>query len=216
MTDDTPSAVEPFPKSRRMRRPDGSLRVPPGERCNARTKGKDRHLCTYKAGYKTDHPGIGRCYLHGGCSPSHAGRYSTVKLTSLRELIAQFERDPDPLNVLPELAAMRALFQDFIDRYTTWSTALLAWYEDSVRGGNSERPRQILDISDAAKLLAEATKIVERVERIRAANAISRPDLARVLTEMARVVERYVMDPAFTPEARLQGIRDAWLAIRVA
>jgi len=216
VSDDAKATAEPFPKSRRMRRADGSLRVPPGERCNARTHAKDHHLCQLRAGHGTDHPGIGRCRRHGGCTPSRSGRYSTVKHESLHQLIAQFEADPDPLNILPELAAMRALFQDFVDRYTTWSTALLAWYEDSIRGGNSDRPRQILDISDAAKLLAEATKIVERVERIRAANAISRPDLARVLTEMARVVERYVMDQSLTPEARLQGIRDAWLAIRVA
>jgi hypothetical protein len=48
--------------------------------------------------------------------------------------------------------------------------------------------------------------VVERIEKARSQNAISRPDLVRVMQEMGRVVERYVRDPE-----TLERIRDGWL-----
>lgn len=166
-------------------------------------------VCTRPAGWGTDHAGLGRCKLHGGAKPIKTGRYSTIKREQLRNLIEQHEADPDPLNILPELAVTRALFQDFIERYDKWRDALLAWHESFGREG--EKPMQMLDISDAYRIVSEATKIVERIEKIRAANAISRPDLFRVIGEMGRVVERFVTDPVM-----LEKIKDGWLSIRVA
>lgn len=90
------------------------------------------------AGRRTAHPGEGRCWLHGGVRKGkdgqvadrrvHLGRYGALANQRLRELIAQHEADPDPLNLLPEVAALRALFQDFIERYDTHTAALLAWH----------------------------------------------------------------------------------------
>jgi hypothetical protein len=50
------------------------------------------------------------------------------RAAAIRDLIAAHEADPDPLNLLPEIAALRALFQDFIERYETMTAALLAWH----------------------------------------------------------------------------------------
>lgn len=183
-----------------------------------------------------------------------------MKREQLRSLIEQHEADPDPLNIFPELAAARALFQDYIDRYEQWSAALIAWhqsfqvqrpiqpdkaeaflevidnYEEAIAmqselterqqkclalarefvsamrepSGNN-KPHQILDIGDAYRILSEVTKIVARIENVRAANAISRPDLIRVMTEMSRVVQAHVNDPEV-----LEKIKSGWLAIRVA
>jgi len=214
-----------------------------------------------EAGWGTDHLGQGRCKLHGGATPIKHGRYSLIRRDGIRELIEQHEKDPDPLNILPELAAARALFQDFIERYDENTEALLAWHasyeqnpkviaedtriafesciddlEEYLRseGEPTERqtdglakarkfiakmaepagetkPRQVLDISDAYRIVSEITKIVERIEKIRSQNAISRPELLRVMTEMGRVVERYVEDKDV-----LGKIKDGWIGIRVA
>lgn len=51
------------------------------------------------------------------------------------------------------------------------------------------RPREILDIADAYRMAAEATKIVERVEKIRNRGAVPRTDFVRVMTELGRTVE---------------------------
>jgi hypothetical protein len=204
--------------------------------------------------------GSGPCKLHGGATPVRHGRYSTLKREALRDLIEKHQADPDPLNIFPELAAARALFQDFIERYDEWRDGLLAWHEtyrasgrpipgdlrtafDSAldeyeallneRGESTERqekdlkkarefvsliasptegkPIQILDIADAYRILSEVTKIAERIERVRAANAISRPDLMRLMQEMGRVVARYVAD-----EETREKIQDGWLSIRAA
>jgi len=132
------------------------------------------------------------------------GRYSRLKTEQLRSLIAEYENDPDPLNLMAELATARALFQDFTDRYVESVDALILWS----RSGDAAKPTQILDISTGCKMVSEITKIVERIEKIKASNAISRPELMRVLTEMSRVVESFVDDPAV-----LKAIKDAWLGI---
>lgn len=234
--------------------------APTATTCGAKTRAGS--ACSKAAGWRTPHPGEGRCYLHGGLTPVKHGRYSTVTHTRIRELIAQHEADPDPLNLLPEIAALRALFQDFIERYDVFVGALVAWHADwslrrrplpeelliafervvdewenaiaeqgeegatdrqradaasarkflaILRGAEqSTKPHQVLDLADAHRILAEIGKMVERVEGLRAANAISRPELNRVITEMGRVVETYVDDEA----AKLK-IREGWLAIRV-
>jgi hypothetical protein len=46
----------------------------------------------------------------------------------IRDLIAAHEADEDPLNILPEIAALRALFQEFIERYDEQTEALIAWH----------------------------------------------------------------------------------------
>lgn len=207
----------------------------PTETCNAKTRRGT--LCRQKAGARTDHVGAGRCFLHGGKSLVKHGRYSTIKRESLKTLIEQHEADPDPLNILPELAAARALFQDFVERYDEWADALTAWhasFSDAYRAeielrcaahdaatcpflGPDPRERfdgkpvQILDVADAYRIVSEITKIVERIEKVRAANAISRADLLRVMQEMGRVVQRFVTDGP-----TLEQIKDGFLAIRVA
>ena len=106
----------------------------------SRAEAHDRPICgaTTRAGTPCRRPagwgtanagnetrvGVGRCKLHGGRSPVRHGRYSKIKREELRDLIAQYEADPDPLNLLPELAAVRALFHDFVDRYEETTAAL--------------------------------------------------------------------------------------------
>lgn len=203
--------------------------------------------------------------MHGGTKPGDprvkSGRYSMVSHPRIAELIAAHEADPDPLNLLPEIAALRALFQDFIERYSSFTEALIAWHADwqlrrrplpeelviafervvdewenaiaedgeeatdrqradaaaarkflaLLRSSeDAQKPRQVLDLADAHRILAEIGKMVERVENLRAANAISRPELNRVITEMGRVVEAFVTD-----DAQKMKVREGWLAIRV-
>lgn len=216
----------------------------PGK-CNSSLRNKPGKRCGQRAGHKTDHPGVGRCWLHAGRPPSHA-RYSSIKTRALRELYERHIDDPDPLNIEPELAQARAIFQDFIERYDAWREALLAWHESYRAGGATYsdavrrlreaistkdpakiqaalealeeaslavagKPTQILDQADAYRILSEITKIVERMERIKAQNAISRPELLRVMSEMGRVVERHVAEKEIREK-----IRDGWLGIHIA
>lgn len=98
---------------------------PSTPRCGA--KNRQGQPCGNAAGFKTDHVGEGRCHLHGGKTPAPTGRYATVKRPRVRELLDQFEADPDPLNLLPEAQLLRALLTDFIERYDQQDQMLTRW-----------------------------------------------------------------------------------------
>ena len=98
----------------------------PQATCDANGK-RGAGPCRHPAGFRTDHPGVGRCYLHGGRSPAPTGRYSKIKRPRFRDLIQEFTDDPDPLNLLPEVQLLRALVTDFIDRWEEQDTMLTRW-----------------------------------------------------------------------------------------
>lgn len=194
--------------------PDKKSKLPtiaPDTTCNGIVR-SGLAYCRQPAGANTDHRGQGRCKLHGGANPVKHGRYSTVKSTALRDLIRHFDADPDLLNIEREVSVLRAIWVDWVNRYAEWRDALLAWHESFTDPDRETepKPRQVLDLADGYRIVAEVTKAVERIERIRAANAISRPEFGRVMAEMGRVVEAHVRDPQV-----LEKIRDGWLAIRV-
>jgi hypothetical protein len=220
-------------------------------------------ICRNPAGFRTDHFGPGYCFLHGGAAENTSnlthGRYSKILKTDIGKAIAQHDLDPDPLNMLPELAAARAVFEEFIARYEEVSAQLEAWFEsytgykltpqrivaldyilkdyESLSNPNERsdltngmfhlcrefvdkllpmidkppRPHTILDISDAMRHLEAITKIVERIERVKAQNAISQKDFFRVMGEMGRVVNTVIQD-----EVLKQRIHREWLSIKIA
>ena len=179
--------------------------------CGSPRRQGDGAPCTRPSGWGTTHPGEGHCKLHGGSNPIKSGRYSKVTRERIRELIAQFEDDPNPLDMTPELAACRALFQDYIERYDGFVEALMAWHASYDGERPTAKPRQILDIADAYRIIAEITRIVKRIEDVSAASAISRADFYRVMTEMGRAVDLNVEDPVIREK-----IHDAWMEIRLA
>lgn len=153
--------VEPQPHGDSL--PPGRKIAPPSTpRCGA--KNRQGKPCGNAAGFKTDHPGTGRCHLHGGLTPAPTGRYSSVSRPRVKELLEKFEADPDPLNLLPEAQLLRALLHDYIDRYdkqdemlTRWNLSFekgfqSAWQEwwRSVRADAIEREDDL-----SAELLAE-------------------------------------------------------------
>lgn len=94
--------------------------------CGAKTRAGTP--CRKPLGWGTDHPGQGRCKLHGGATPIKHGRYSSIQRPRLRELLDQFETDPAPLDLLPEVKLLRALLTDFVERYDQITDATLAWH----------------------------------------------------------------------------------------
>lgn len=69
--------------------------------------------CKNPAGFRTHHPGEGKCYLpgHGGCSigrPLIHGRYAKGLHGRLGKKIQEHLNDPNPLDLRPELAVLRA------------------------------------------------------------------------------------------------------------
>lgn len=70
--------------------------------CGARTR-RGTH-CTREAGWGTDHLGIGRCKLHGGCTPNHAKAAAEEKARRLRAMYAPVPIT-DPAGRMAEVTA---------------------------------------------------------------------------------------------------------------
>ena len=167
--------------------------------------------CSARAGGGTEHLGQGRCRHHGGNSQITHGRYSAIDRPRIRELYEHFRADPDPLDVTDELHMARALLRDYIERYDAWSEAFLAWHASFLAEDVAPKPRQILDLADAVRFIDIISRIVERIEKVRSDQHISRKDFFRLVSEYARIVKARVPD-----DAVLEQIQDDWLQVRLA
>lgn len=151
---------------------------------------KREKYCGARAGHGTAHKGVGRCFQHGGLSANGDGRVTTgrnsrVKPTVLGKLIEQERNRVDPLDLSGELATLRALVADLRTRH-------------------ADTPDTAAEVT-----LAESIgRMVERIERIRSANAVSRPELNRIMHELWRALDARVEDE----DVKAQ-IREDWLAI---
>lgn len=130
--------------------------------------------------------------------------------------MAQLERESESeqLNILPEARLIRALASDFVTRYTELVDALIAWNKADAREAlwskTQPRPQRIPDIAEASKLLVDAAQVVDRIHKQRSANAVSRADLLRILSEMGRTVELHVTD-----DTTRERIKAGWQTIRL-
>jgi hypothetical protein len=184
---------------------------PPAPRCGATNRqGKP---CGALAGAGTDHLGQGRCKFHGGANPIRSGRYSKVDRPRIRELYEEFATDPDPLDVIAELHMARALLRDYLERYDEWKEAFLAWHLSfrTVAEQENPKPREVLDLADAVRIIDTISKVVSRIEKVRSDSAISRKDFFRLVSEYARIVEARVGD-----DQVLEQIKNDWLQVRLA
>ena len=86
------------------------------------------------------------------------------KREELRSLIEEYAADPDPLNLVEELAALRALLTDYLARPDA-------------------------EHKEAVGFLEAISRVVKRIEDVRSQDAISRPELARIYQEMWRAVQ---------------------------
>lgn len=179
---------------------------PPTDTCNARKKDGSGH-CTQPAGSRTDHPGEGRCWLHGGATPIRHGRYSTISRERLRDLVDQYREDPDPLDLTAELAVARSLLHNYLEREEELQEAFLKWNTERMAEG--KKPHRPPSLEDAIGLVSEISKIVKRIEDIRSQDALSRPELARIYSEMYRAVQMCADDDT------AQEIARAWQQIRL-
>jgi len=153
-------------------------------------KRRTKTPCSQPAGWGTDHAGEGRCKLHGGSStgrPIIHGRYSVKHRESLQSKTDEFLNDPEPGNLMSELALARAFLQDFLDRVT----------EGSI---NKETREHLFD------MIESVGKLVERISRILNQTALTQGELQFLQARLVDLVIKYIDDPnkqaAFLGELR--------------
>lgn len=185
-------------------------------RCTARSK---------RTGLRCHHwasQGYTVCHMHGagtharpGGRPLTHGRHSRLSVTRLGPAMAAFAADPEPLSLYAELALARALLEDFVLRYDAFSAALLAWHASFTlpavdEGGNPvvvAKPRQMLDVSDAVRIISDIGRLVERIDTMERGPLVTQRDMIALVRVMRGVVERRV-DPV-----TMQHIEEEWRAL---
>lgn len=149
--------------------------------------------------------------------------WRTQDLEVLTDVLAEYE------GVLRERGEWE---ESTMASYCARAQALVANMTEAYTG----KPREVLDISDAHRMAVEASKMVERIEKIRARGAVSQQDFARVMTEIGRAAEgalspsrvRGALQDAGiltdgVTEAQMtevadqlrNGLSDSWMGIRV-
>lgn len=138
-------------------------------------KKKNGEPCRNPAGFKTDHVGEGRCFLHGGRMPIKHGRYSQVK-GHLGEKIQEHLERPDPLNLLPELASLMALLEIWLQK--------------------NEEPEDVAQaMSGAIPLVDGIRKTVDTIHKMQTRELLTSREMEMGLMEIARIVAEEVRDP---------------------
>ena len=105
--------------------------------------------CTRPAGWGTDHPGYGRCKLHGGCVPS--GRKAALdaagaELEALRRIRSVVAREPvEPVAAADALAVGVAIGEAFARMREAAGRASSAWALGFTEG---ELARLLLALAD--------------------------------------------------------------------
>jgi hypothetical protein len=106
-------------------------RIGPVPLCGAKRR-QGEGTCRKPAGAGTDHPGVGRCRLHGGCTPSHrrAGQDRRIE-EGARTMLERENLVPvdNPLQQLQMLAAEVVAWKDILG---TKVEELGAWSHDDV------------------------------------------------------------------------------------
>ena len=181
----------------RIRKPPADAPLPmkkPDAKCNGRKRSGG--YCRQPAGWRTDHPGQGRCRKHGGNTVKGTithGWYSNITHTRVKDILSGLAKiEADAMDLLPEVHLLRAMTVDYINRYDEFQEALMAWYTDP---DSNSRPRRIMDIQDASHLIESISRVAQRLHQIQSEGSISLETFKRVTEQMGMVVARHVLDP---------------------
>lgn len=154
---------------------EGGLSVKnPMKLCGAKTRGGSE--CRKQAGWGTGHAGEGRCRLHGGNAgrPIETGRYSLRHRASLEEKATAFLSDSAPGDLTGELALMRALLQDYLERFP--DTA----------------PLSLENIQHIYEMLESIGRTVERIARILNQTALTQAEVQFLKARLVDLAVKYV------------------------
>lgn len=80
-------------------------------KCNAPTAKGSK--CQQPAGYQTDHPGLGKCTMHGGNTPV----WQDTSNDNLLSKVQQYVDDPDIFDARQELATLRVTIEELMRQF---------------------------------------------------------------------------------------------------
>jgi hypothetical protein len=131
------------------------------------------------------------------------------------------EKDPDPLNLLPEVHLLRSLIIDFVERYDEFTEALIDWHESWKEYGwedSHKKPRKVVDILTAAKFIGEIGGLVDKIQKQKQEGTITLDTLNRVMeqigVEVVGAAQEAIAD-ATERSAFLAAFERRWSSVRL-
>lgn len=128
----------------------------PDKLCNARTP---TGYCHMPAGFKTDHPGKDRCYLHGGRAgrPISHGLYSNKLNSDLLTEYKNLVNDPMLIDLYGEFAFAKTMMGNFIESIQ----AKLISFEGDI--WTTANDKGVMIVSPEAKILISMLETISRL-----------------------------------------------------
>lgn len=192
------------------------------ERCGAKAKSTGQ-TCQKSAGWGTDHRGAGRCRIHGGATPITHGRYSSIKRPSWVERVERFKADPDPLNLLDEVALLRAFVEDLIERWESIygvDGALLAWHEsfNNPNADHAPKPRQMPDFSSLTSVVDKVGGMVDRIQKHKTEGSITLVTLNRIVEQFGADLISAIQETKIDADSStrlLEAVERRWASVKL-
>ena len=119
--------------------------------------------------------------MHGGTNPGRPilhGRFSLTHRQALAEKVQRFLDDPRPGDLTAELALMRALLQDYLDRFPDGT------------------PLPAKEIARVMEWIETIGRLVERIARILSTTALTSAEVQLLQARIVDLLVKYVDDPA--------------------
>ena len=182
----------------------------PDKHCGAKIPNQDR-LCMQPKGFKTDHVGEGRCKYHGGATPIVHGRYSKIERTSIVDKAAEYERDPDLLNIDREIAYLRAVWDRMVANHAQQVDSFEDFME-AIRTGDDEAVAEMGDTALDAfpslnmEFFNHLVKAVRTSHEMRYAKKYSVPveELNSIMLDMFQLINDVFVRWNIPQEARIE------------
>jgi hypothetical protein len=153
--------------------------------------GKREKYCKARAGARTDHVGLGRCWVHGGMSQNAAamkhGKHAKIATPAMRQAIELAEKLSNPLDMIPTLARARGVLEYAIDNY--------------------DRSKSDIALSDLTRAIDTASKVAYRIEQTR--GMIPKDRVRLFMLQLAEILNSDVKDEHLRARllAKIDGIR---------
>ena len=145
--------------------------------CGAQCKSTGKP-CQNIAGKGTDHVGEGRCRHHGGATPIQHGLYSKIRRARLGKRMADIAGRSDLLRLDQEVAMMKVLLEQLLERDQSRVAALHAWHLTT-----SGAFKTLVETNDASQI-RDALLALRAAEPLRPAEL---PDLVIVATLVEKI-----------------------------
>lgn len=191
----------------------------PGPKCGAKCK-QSPGKCQNAAGFRTDHHGQGKCFLHGGASPIKHGIYSSIQRYKLADRINELKTDPELLTLLSEVALLKALTEDLVTRWEDIfgpEGALMTWWMNG-REQKKRPPPNMPDFLTIGVMVEKVVHAVDVIQKHQQGKSITIATLNRVLeqfgVEVVAAVQEAKLDAAQSTRV-LEIIERRWGAIKL-